>query len=55
MEENWISLITRKNVSIWVDKDEQSFENLEQLLEDARIDNVCLLDSWNQIEFGVLY
>lgn len=46
---------TQKYVSIWIDKDEQSFESMEQLLEKACIDTFYLIVIWHQVEFGFLY
>lgn len=42
-------------VSVWIDKNEQSFESIEELIEKAKIDNIIFKDAWKEIVLDVLY
>lgn len=43
-----------KDFSIWVDKDEQSFNSVEELLLDGQIFGKNILEIWNEIEINSL-
>ena len=42
-------------VSVWIDKNEQSFDSIEELIEKAKIDNILFKDAWKEIVLDVLY
>ena len=42
-------------VSIWVDKEEQSFDNIEDLVRKAKIDGRLFKNVWKTIQLGILY
>lgn len=42
-------------VSIWVDKKEQAFDSIEELIANAEIDNALFEDIWRDITLGVLF
>ncbi len=44
----------KKAFSIWVDKDEQSFNSVEELLLDGQIFGKNILEIWNEIEINSL-
>ena len=44
-----------KQCSVWIDENEQAFECIEKLLENALIQNQKLVDVWKQIEFKTLF
>ena len=44
----------KKDFSIWVDKDEQSFNSVEELLLDGQIFGKNILEIWNEIEINSL-
>lgn len=46
---------SKKEYSLWIGKQEQAFESLEELLQKALIDNVKLMEIWQDIELGILY
>ena len=46
---------TQKEVSIWVDKQEYAFDNIDDLAESKIFDNKTLLDIWNEIEVETLF
>ena len=46
---------TQKEVSIWVDKQEYAFDNIDDLAESKIFDDKTLLDIWNEIEVETLF
>lgn len=44
-----------KQCSVWIDENEQPFECIEKLLENALIKKQKLVDVWKQIEFKTLF
>lgn len=44
-----------KVVSLWVERDEQSFEEMEELLDRAVIDGEPFLSVWKNAEIGILF
>ena len=46
---------SKKQCSIWIDKMEQAFETVEELLNQAVIQDRRIIDIWEQIEFNTLY
>lgn len=44
----------KKDFSIWVDKDEQSFNSVEELLLDGQIFGKKILEIWNEIKINSL-
>ncbi len=47
--------VTQKEVSLWVDKTEYSFDNIDNLTEAKIFDNKSLLEIWNDIEIETLF
>ena len=55
-KEYFISCDTsKKYVSLWVNKNEQSFDSVLELIENATIENMCFLTAWKQAELEYLY
>ena len=46
---------SRKHVSLWVNKNEQSFDSVPELIENAAIENMAFLSAWEQAELEYLY
>ncbi|MBR5554155.1 MAG: hypothetical protein IKV98_09960 [Clostridia bacterium] len=46
---------TQKEVSLWIDKTEYAFDNIENLAESKVFDNKSLLEIWNDIEIETLF
>ena len=46
---------SKSSVSIWVNKEEQAFDNIEDLIRKAKIDGVLFEDVWKIIQLGILY
>ena len=46
---------TQKEVSIWIDKKEHAFDNIDDLAEAKIFDTKTLLDIWNEIEVETLF
>ena len=46
---------TQKEVSIWIDKKEHAFDNIDDLAEAKIFNNKTLLDIWNEIEVETLF
>lgn len=46
---------SKSSVSIWVNKEEQAFDNMEDLIRKAKIDGVLFEDVWKIIQLGILY
>lgn len=42
-------------VSIWMDKQEQAFSSIEELIESAEINGNKLIDIWNDIHIDTLF
>lgn len=42
-------------VSIWIDKKEQAFNSVEELIEAAEINGNKLIDIWNDIHIDTLF
>ncbi len=42
-------------VSIWVEKKEQYFDSMEQLIEKAEINKVSFEEIWEESELNILY
>ena len=52
----FISCSGSKNyVSLWENKNEQSFDSVLELIENATIENMCFLTAWEQAELECLY
>ena len=41
---------SKKYVSLWENKNEQSFESVLELIENATIENICFFAAWEQGE-----
>ena len=55
-KEYFISCSGSKNyVSLWENKNEQSFDSVLELIENAAIENMCFLTVWDQVELEYLY
>ena len=46
---------TQKEVSLWIDKTEYAFDNIDNLAESKIFDNKSLLEIWNDIEIETLF
>ena len=46
---------SKKYVSLWANKNEQSFDNVLELIENATIENMCFLTAWKQSELEYLF
>lgn len=46
---------SRNHVSLWENKNEQSFDSVLELIENATIENMCFLTAWEQAELKYLY
>ena len=46
---------SKKHVSLWENKDEQSFDSVLELIKNATIENVCFLTAWQEAELKYLY
>ncbi len=46
---------TQKEVSIWIDKKEYAFDNIEQLAESKIFEKKTLLEIWDEIEIETLF
>ena len=46
---------SKKYVSLWEDKNEQSFDSVLELVKNAKVENVCFLSAWEQAELVYLY
>ena len=46
---------SKKYVSLWAQKNEQSFVSVLELIENATIENECFLTAWEQAELEYLY
>ena len=46
---------TQKEVSLWIDKTEYTFDNIDNLAEAKIFDNKSLLEIWNDIEIETLF
>ncbi len=44
-----------ERVSIWMDKQEQAFSSMEELIESAEINGNKLIDIWNDIHIDTLF
>lgn len=44
-----------KYVSLWIGENEQSFENMQELLETSDIEGDPLLKIWDNIKLGILF
>ena len=44
-----------RRVSIWIDKQEQAFCSMEELLESADIDGNTIIDIWDDIQIDTLF
>ena len=55
-KEYFISCNGSKNyVSLWENKNEQSFDSVLELIENATIENMCFLTAWKQSELEYLF
>ena len=45
----------KQYVSLWVDKNEQSFGSVPELVENAKIENMCFFTAWEQAELEYVY
>lgn len=43
------------SVSVWVEKEEQAFDSVEELMDKAEIGSVPLKNIWQECEWGILY
>lgn len=46
---------SKKHVSLWENKNEQSFDSVLELIEKATIENICFYRAWEQVELEYLY
>ncbi len=46
---------TQKEVSLWVNKKEYAFDNIDELAETKIFEDKSLLDIWNEIEVEYLF
>ena len=46
---------TQKEVSLWIDKTEYAFDNIDNLAEAKIFDNKSLLEIWNDIKIETLF
>ena len=46
---------SKKYVSLWQNKNEQSFDSVLELIKNATIENMCFLTAWEQAELVYLY
>lgn len=46
---------SKKYVSLWKNKSEQSFDSLSELIENATIENHTFLSIWDQVEIRTLF
>lgn len=57
--DNKICFISRDNsrgsVSIWVEKEEQYFDSMEELIEKTKINNFSFEEIWRTSELNILY
>lgn len=44
-----------KQVSIWINKQEQAFSSMEKLVEYAEINGNKIMDIWNDIQISTLF
>lgn len=45
----------QKYVSLWKDKEEQSFDRVEELIENARLGSIAFLSAWKDIKVTYVY
>lgn len=46
---------SKKYVSLWDNKNEQSFDSVLELIAYGTIENMSFLTAWEQVELGYLY
>ena len=46
---------SEKYVSLWVNNNEQSFDSVLELIENAAIENVCFVTAWQQAKLKYLF
>ena len=46
---------SKKYVSLWANKNEQSFDSVLELIENATIENMCFLTAWKHSELEYLF
>ena len=46
---------SKQNVSLWIAKDEQSFDSIPELIEKASIGDMDFLTAWEQAELEYLH
>ena len=46
---------SKRFVSVWINKKEQAFNTIEDLIKKAKIDGVFFEDVWKVIKLGILY
>lgn len=46
---------SEKYVSLWANKNEQSFDSICELIENASLENMCFLAAWEQAELEYLF
>ena len=46
---------SKQNVSLWIAKDEQSFDSVPELIEKASIGDMDFLTAWEQAELAYLF
>lgn len=46
---------SKKYVSLWENKNEQSFDSVLELIENATIENMSFFTAWEQVELEYLY
>lgn len=47
--------LSLKFVSLWVDKKEQSFDSMEELLRSANINGIPFIKAWEDIQISFLF
>lgn len=46
---------SREYVSLWIESEEQSFSSLEDLVENARVEDKRFIELWDDIEIDTLF
>ena len=46
---------SERKFSLWTEKNEQSFNSMEELIEKSKIDGISFLDIWNKVEIETLF
>ena len=46
---------SKRYVSVWVEKDEQAFDSIQDLIENMKIGNIPFEEIWKESELNVLF